>query len=124
MYSRIIVLSCLIPLFMVVENVNGESKFFQPPEECRNEPLAGQARCLENFCLDNKDKFVCQAYECKQGNDGNGIIQQLAKLKCIENVCDVHPTKTVCQELKICQEKKNAGLFKFIECILILFSEK
>ena len=109
---------------MAIENVNCKSKFFQSPEECKNQPLADQERCLENFCSINKDQFVCQAYECKQGNNGNGIIQQLAKLKCIENVCGVHPTQTVCQELNICQEKRNrGGLFEFIECILILFSE-
>ena len=124
MYSLAIIVSFVFA-FITVDFVSGSNKFFQPPQECRNEPEANQENCLRNFCSTNRNTFVCQAYECRQGNAGDGIIEKLAKLKCIENVCSANPTEPVCQELQICNAKKTSGgLFAFIECIIILFSEK
>ena len=124
MHSKAIIASFVFALFITVNFVSGSNKFFQPPQECRNEPEANQENCLRSFCSTNQNRFVCQAYECRQGNAGDGIIEKLAKLKCIENVCTANPTEAVCQELQICNAKKTSGgLFTFIECIIKLFSE-
>ena len=124
MYSKTIIASFVFALFITVDFVSGSNKFFQPPQECRNEAEANQENCLKSFCTTNRNRFVCQAYECRQGNAGDGIIEKLAKLKCIENVCTANPTEPVCQELQICNAKKTSGgLFAFIECIIKLFSE-
>ena len=124
MYFKAIIGSSLVALFIAVDFVSGSNKFFQPPQKCRNEPEAKQENCLRNFCSTNRNRFVCQAYECRQGNAGDGIMEKLAKLKCIENVCTANLTEPVCQELQICNAKKTSGgLFAFIECIMKLFSE-
>ena len=124
MHSKPIFASFVFALFITVDFVSGSNKFFQPPQECRNEAEANKENCLRSFCSTNQNRFVCQAYECRQGNAGDGIIEKLAKLKCIENVCTANPTEPVCQELQICNAKKtSAGLFAFIECIIKLFAE-
>ena len=125
MYSQTKVIGFVLILFIAINNANCKNKSFQPPEECKNEPERSQETCLGNYCQTNSGTFVCKAYECRQGNTGNDIIQNLAKLKCIENTCKSHPSESVCQGLEICNAKKTGlgGLFQFIECILILFQE-
>lgn len=124
MYSRSIIFTCVIVLVIAVQNCSCKSKYFLPPKDCQNEPESNQENCLKNFCLANKYKFVCQAYDCKKNNIGDGMIEKMAKLKCIETACASNPTEKVCVELKNCNAKKTTeGLFSFIGCIITLFQE-
>lgn len=124
MYSRSIIFSCVIVLVLAVQNCSCKSKYFLPPKDCQNEPESNQENCLKNFCLANKYKFVCQAYDCKKNNIGDGIIEKMEKLKCIKTACASNPTEKVCVELKNCNAKKTTeGLFSFIGCIITLFQE-
>ena len=122
MYSRAIIFPLVIVLVIAIDNCSCQKNFFQPPQTCRYEPEANQENCLQKFCLTNNNKFVCQAYDCKRNNVGDGIIEKMAKLKCIEKACESNPTEPVCMELKQCNAKKRTeGLFSFIGCIITLF---
>ena len=115
----------MIVAFVTIEHVNAEPNFFRPPKQCENQSQVGQEQCVKEFCAVNVNKFVCQALQCKQGNTGEGILQQFAKLKCIQNVCTSNPSEAVCQKLQECEAKKNAksgALVSYIECIVNLFS--
>ena len=122
MYSRATIFPLVIVLVIAVDDGSCRSNFFQPPQACRSEPEANKENCLQKFCLANNNKFVCQAYDCKRNNVGDGIIEKMEKLKCIKKACESYPTEPVCMELKQCNAKKRTqGLFSFIGCIITLF---
>ena len=122
MQSRAIIFQLVIVLVIAIDGCSCRSNIFQPPQVCRNEPEANQENCLQKFCLSNNNKFVCQAYDCKRNNAGNGIFSKLSKLRCIESACEINTTEPVCVELKKCSEKKKTeGFFSYIGCIMTLF---
>ena len=125
MNSQTKVIVFVLILVVAINNVNCKSKYFRPPEECKNEPERNQENCLKNYCQINTGTFICKAYKCRQGNTGNDIIQNVAKLKCIKDTCKSHSSELVCRELKICNAKKTGlgGLFRLIKCILKIFQE-
>ena len=122
MYSRALIIQLIFVLVFVINDVSCRSNFFQPPQACQNEPESNQENCLKNFCLTNNRKFVCQAYDCKRNNGGDGIVAKLSKLRCIENACEINTTEPVCVELNQCSaKKKTEGFFSYIGCIMTLF---
>ena len=122
MYSRAIIIPLVIVLFITIDNASCRSNFFQPPKVCQNEPESNQENCLNDFCLTNNRKFVCQAYDCKKNNAGNGVFSKLSKLRCIESACEINTTEPVCVELNQCSaKKKTEGFFSYIGCITTLF---
>lgn len=133
MYPQIIVVLCVITSLISVDYVTCQRNFFRQNNFQQNnfflkqngsDTRSNQESNLETFCLTNKDKFVCQAYDCNEENNGDELSNKIAKLKCIVKICRINPTEPVCQELKKCSTRKDSeGFFAYIKCVTILFSD-
>ena len=133
MYSQTIIVLYAITLFFSVDDVGCQRSFFRQnnfqqnsffPNQNRSETRSNQETNLKKICSTDKQKFVCQAYDCNEENNGEELSDKIAKLKCIVKICRVNPTEPVCQELKNCSTRKDSeGFFAYIKCITILFSD-